>query len=221
MEPGGLQHACYNPLCDYIKNEDVVAWFSYDEPAPYQWGDAFYSQGKDIRSTIDKYWNQLTLAYGITSSLDLNRISMFNLAAESNSSWAGSFGIPDAEYRKATMTEKLKAARAYLDNLQTLFNPWIWSYDYYPIRNILNKVDSEKDKYEAIEGEYVVEYEHFFGYLGLYQDFTQTKNSDFWAYGMCMSHKLYNNRNWDVLTCSYPTPTEGCLLYTSDAADEL
>lgn len=123
MEPGGLQHACYNPLCDYIKNEDVVAWFSYDEPAPYQWGDAFYSQGKDIRSTIDKYWNQLTLAYGITSSLDLNRISMFNLAAESNSSWAGSFGIPDAEYRKATMTEKLKAARAYLDNLQTLFNP--------------------------------------------------------------------------------------------------
>ena len=143
---------------------------------------------------------------------------MFNLAAESNSSWAGSFGIPDAEYRKATMTEKLKAARAYLDNLQTLFNPWIWSYDYYPIRNILNKVDSEKDKYEAIEGEYVVEYEHFFGYLGLYQDFTQTKNSDFWAYGMCMSHKLYNNRNWDVLTCSYPTPTEGALRFETFAA---
>lgn len=214
---GGLGINCYDILCSYLNEKNIVGWLSGDEPLPYQWGDAFYNEGKDIKSSRTSYWNQLTLAYGLASNLDSSRISMFNLAAESNSSWAGSFGIPDDEYRNATLSKKLEAARAYLDNLNLLFHPLIWSYDYYPIRNKLVK-DPNSDKYEAIDGSYDIEYEKFFGYLGLYQDFTQSCNSEFWTYNMCLYHKLYNNRNWDNLTCSFPAPSEGALRFETFAA---
>lgn len=214
----GLDINCYNTLCSYLNDRNIVGWFSGDEPLPYKWGDAFYNEGKNIKSSRESYWNQLTLAYGLSSNLDSSRISMFNLAAESNSSWAGSFGIPDDEYSNASLSKKLEAARAYLDNLNLLYHPWIWSYDYYPIRNKLAKVDQNGDKYEAIEGAYDIEYEKFFGYLGLYQDFTQACNSEFWTYNMCLYHKLYDNRNWDNLICSFPTPTEGALRFETFAA---
>lgn len=214
----GLDINCYNTLCSYLNDRNIVGWFSGDEPLPYKWGDAFYNEGKNIKSSRESYWNQLTLAYGLSSNLDSSRISMFNLAAESNSSWAGSFGIPDDEYSNASLSKKLEAARAYLDNLNLLYHPWIWSYDYYPIRNKLAKVDQNGDKYEAIEGAYDIEYDKFFGYLGLYQDFTQACNSEFWTYNMCLYHKLYDNRNWDNLICSFPAPTEGALRFETFAA---
>lgn len=198
----GIEGQSYNILCKYIGVNNVVAWFSYDEPHPYQWGDVFYYQGKELTLNPDTFWNQLTLTYGITSYMDTTRISLFNLAAESNGSNAGSFGIPDTEYRNSTLSEKLASARAYLENLQILFNPWIWSYDFYPIRQHFTIKP-------VIKGKLYVEYEKFFGYLGLYQAFTQAHNSEFWTYGLCMAHEIYNDEG--NLSCIFPEPTEGAL----------
>ncbi len=199
----GIESHCFDLLRKYIGNSDIAAWFSYDEPKPYQWGDAFYSLYKKIDMGDSTYWNQLTTAYGISSSLDQTRISIFNLIAESNTDWAGSFGI---DYKDKNLAEKLDAARHYLNNLQTLFRPWIWSYDYYPI----------KDKVEhgsIVIGGTKTDYEKFYGYLGLYQDFTKKIGSEFWAYGMCMAHEFYEDKTWTKLKDSFPTPTEGSLRF--------
>lgn len=209
----GIEHHCFDILRTYMNNKNVVAWFSYDEPRPYQWSDAFYKFNEKIDMNAGTFWNQLTVAYGLTSSLDPTRLSIFNLAAESDDTWAGSFGIPHAEYNKAPLSLKLEKARSYLNNFQTQFHPWIWSYDYYPIRSLLKENELVEGKYEVVNGQFETDYEKFFGYLGLYQKFTQDTQSKYWAYGMCMEHDIFNNKNWDKLNCHYPTPTEGELRF--------
>lgn len=199
---------CYDALIEFMGKKNVVAWNIKDEPGPNMWGDVFFSFDKASGYNQETLWNQLTVGYEMASGIDPSRISMFNLAVATARSWLGSFG-KDGQPVSAAITRY----RAYLDNLNTLYQCPIWSYDYYPIRNKLKDNPLVEGKKEVLEGQYDVEYDMFFTYLGIFQEFTKSNNSRFWAFGLCYAHKIYDNRNWDNLQVSYPIATEGMMRF--------
>lgn len=204
---------CYEALLDYMGNPNIVAWNIHDEPNPASWGDVFYSFDKASGYNQETLWNQLTIGYEMASSIDPTRLVMFNLAVATSKIWIGSFGgwgLP--------VSAAITRYRAYLDNLNTLYKCPIWSYDYYPIRNELKDNPLVEGQKEVLEGQYDIEYDTFFTYLGIFQDFTESTNSKFWAFGLCYAHKLYNNNNWKKMDVSFPMATEGMLRFEVFAA---
>lgn len=179
-------NCCMNALRRFMQNPKAVAYQIKDEPKPESWGDVFNSD-----YNVCTNFNQLTLGYGMTSSIDPNKLTLFNLAAEATKEWIGSFA------------ENTSGYSAYLDNLQKLFNPRIWSYDLYPINAVT--VD------EHPTGEIIIEYSKFYRYLNLFSKHCKKNDSKFWAYAMCMEHKIYNEKG--SLDGYKPAPTTGELRF--------
>lgn len=175
----------------YINEDLVNAWQVKDEPKPQSWGDIM-----NFNDVCAEY-NQLTLAYGMTSSIDRNRLSLFNLAASVKEGWIGRFSQgPSSEATKYMN---------YLENLHRLYKPFIWSYDMYPIMYNINKDTSE------VTDELTVDYDNFYKYLNLFSTISRTYNSKFWAYAMCMEH--YDLGTGNKTTQSRPAPTIGQLRF--------
>lgn len=170
-------------------NGRPVAWQVFDQPKFYDWGDAV---GMDAPEDI--VWNNLTVGLWNARGLDGTRMVYFNLAApEYNDGvhdpdeWIGS----SANYNQ------------YLDALQKLYNPVLWSYDLYPFNIKGNSTDIE------------VRYDHFYRYLKVFGDRACDTGVPFWAYCMCLGHSYWkvDSAGNRTKVWTQPVPTEGMLRF--------
>lgn len=234
----GASPKFWNSPFDNVKNdadydhfegeEKIVAWQVMDQPKYWDWGNTAAEEEGATATGEEHEWNRLTMGYGMTSSMDhwpikdpegnykpsddIKRLSLFNLAV-----------VPD---KKAGMdTETLKVIKEwigsydtyeeYLTVLDRLFKPRVWSYDFYPFRNIVNNgiIQTDEKGKEKIE----VRKDEFFRYLKLFRDITTRDKSyymgteSFWTYGMTIGHCMVDSSG--KILWSQPAPTVGMLRY--------
>lgn len=133
----------------------------------------------------------------MTSSIDRTRLSIFNLAVSEEKKWIGRYYIDGNDNNGGYYP--------YLENLQTLYKPFIWSYDFYPILSKLvnNSPTNELD----------IKYNSFYKYLKFFSRISRKYNSKFWAYAMCMEH--YQLKDNDKINIEHyrPAPSKGELRF--------
>ena len=170
-------------------NGRPVAWQVFDQPKFYDWGDAVgMSAPEDIE------WNNLTVGLWNTRGLDNTRMAYFNLAAPEYN---------EVEHEPDEWIGTCKDYNQYLDALQELYNPVLWSYDLYPFIMKGDSTDIE------------VRYDHFYKYLKIFSDRALATGAPFWAYAMCQSHSYWEEDSAGNRTkvWTQPVPTEGMLRF--------
>lgn len=95
-----------------------------------------------------------------------------------------------------TFTGNLKSFYSYLEEIQSLIQPEIWSYDYYPI---LTK-----------NGKLQIEYDNFYMALESFKKISKTTGKPFWAFCESMAYK--------ASSYSRPVATEAYLRYEAFTA---
>lgn len=170
-------------------NGRPVAWQVFDQPKFYDWGDAV---GMDAPEDI--VWNNLTVGLWNTRGLDNTRMAYFNLATPEYN---------EVEHEPDEWIGTCKDYNQYLDALQELYSPVLWSYDLYPFIMRGDSTDIE------------VRYDHFYKYLKIFSDRALATGAPFWAYAMCQGHS-----SWEVDSAgrrtkawTQPVPTEGMLRF--------
>lgn len=193
-------------LClDLFKNlrthQNLAAWQIMDEPHPYDWGGIFDSND-NIAYPETTVWNRLTVGYNLINALDPSRIAMFTLAVSTNPVVIGKFGS-DNDHVDSIYNQYMP----YLQHLDTLYHPKVWSFDYYPVACKLKPDVYQKHKHDPgfkptdSQLDTYVWYGGLFPYLRCFQDITQETGSKYLAYTNCMNYNLY-----DDPTVSYPGP---------------
>lgn len=195
---------CLDLFKDLRTHQNLAAWQIMDEPHPYDWGGIFDDKGNILYSK-DTVWNRLTIGHNLIKALDPSRPAMFNLAVDTDSSWIGKFSnTPGTTYDKYM---------SFLYHLNTLYNPKVWSFDYYPVGCKLKlnpKVENKKGLIPTdSQLDTVVWYNGLFTYLKCFQDITQATGSKFLAYTNCMHYNLYNSDG--TFRIKYPMPSIGKL----------
>lgn len=173
---------------DIIYNtENLKGWNIWDEPWYPMWGNATFgiTDKSEIKSFTLEDWNRLSIGYKICSELTPDKLIYWNLAFPKphNTKFLGNC----VNYEQ------------YLDILQELYKPALWSYDVYPI--IQERATSE------IEAEQW----HFYRALRIFSNHAKKTQSRFWAFAMCAEHANYkNNTEWSD---GHPHPTIGELRF--------
>ena len=198
-------NCCLDIYNEYKNRNNIKGWLVKDEPQYWEWGDVF-AGGEHI-------WNQLTMGYGLLSSLDCDRLVMFNLCAldyEKNDEgkWDVNLGEGTKQQRKNLMGSCENYAE-YLDVMQKLFDPKIWSYDVYPISYLNSnyaKVLAPATSYNT-----KIEYKRFYKYLSIFSRKAKDTKHPFWSFGMTAAH-VWHDENGNV-TSGFPAPAEGMLKF--------
>lgn len=193
---------------------NLAAWNVKDEPSPNDWGEVLDkdghvinpSGGEDVKYqkyNRDTIWNRLTIGYNLVRSLDSSRSVYFNLAVGSSPDITGKY-----HYLYNSVYEQYAE---YLRHLNRLYNPKVWSLDYYPVGC---KLKSEDDNAKGLKPkdsqlDTVVWYNELFTYLQCFQDIAQATGSKFLAFANCMHYNLYNSNG--TFNVKYPVPTIGKL----------
>ena len=198
-------NCCLNIYNRYKTKDIIKAWFVKDEPLYWEWGDVFAGG--------DHIWNQLTMGYGLLSSIDPDRLVMFNLCAldyvrDANGNDDLDKSEGSQEMRKNLMGS-CESYAEYLDVLQKLFDPKVWCYDVYPI-SYLN-ADYAKIFAYPVKANTQVEYMRFYKYLSIFSRKAAETGHPFWAFGMTQAHVSHNETG--NVTSGFPAPTEGMLKF--------
>lgn len=148
--------ACKN-VVDHFKNDQNLAmWMLSDEPKVYELEHV--AQMKKVIEANDK-----------------NHMAYINLNAEPGTSPEEIKFIEDhSEFDWEGNYEK------YLEIIQNLFAPAVWSYDFYPF---------------SIKNGIMVQNEYFYKYLELFSQQAKKTNRPFWAYCLSAYFKAYSVTN--------------------------
>lgn len=208
-----------NSSIDRYKNRKIrpAAFEIMDEPHYYDWGDAFYKEmetkddGTEV--PVERTFNNLTLGHRLLTTYIPDIMSYFNLAAPERKKdvslpkgWIGTSGTYEN----------------YLNVLQNLYRPGVWSYDLYPFRinNGLQEMSVANPETDPPADTETL-YEHFYSHLETFSAQAKKTGRPFWAYCMCEGHgeHKYNNEakkfypQWFM-----PVPTEGMLRFEAFSA---
>lgn len=196
----------------------ISGWQIMDQPHCWDWGQVYSeicNSNIDTDSTSHTL-NSLTLGYALVDALGRNhkddalqdnqRLVMFNLAA-----------IPDLKEESNPPTQNAimkwtgpsQTYREYVEAIDRLFKPEVWSYDFYPFI-----------KYGA-SNTLVVKSTEFFHYLSVFGNkINQLKTDDpktavcFWAYAMVTHHSCKNTSTGSTIW-EQPSPTLGMLRFAA------
>lgn len=220
-----LQHFGFIPYkydpetyINYPYADRISGWQIMDQPHCWDWGQV-YSEICNPNTDTDSSahtLNALTLGYALVDALGRNhkddalqnkqRLVMFNLAA-----------IPDLEKESDPHTQNAimkwtgpsRTYREYVEAIDRLFKPEVWSYDFYPFI-----------KYGG-SSTLVVKSKEFFHYLSVFGNkIKQLKTDDpkttvyFWAYAMVTHHSCKNTATGSTIW-EQPAPTLGMLRFAA------
>lgn len=199
----------------------ISGWQIMDQPHCWDWGQVyseFCNSNIDTETTPDTL-NALTLGYALADALGrehkednalqhISRLVMFNLAA-----------IPDMEKVSDPHTQNAimkwtgpsKTYSEYVEAIDRMFKPKVWSYDFYPFI-----------KYDGTST-LVVKSKEFFHYLSVFgnkiKKINKTKKDPdptvcFWAYSMVTRHSCKNTATGNTIW-EQPAPTLGMLRFAA------
>lgn len=188
-------------LDHYHGKSEPVAWQVFDQPHFYDWGVPTV-----LKTPADKEWNNLSVALRMSRELykrddrEDPDMSYFNLAAPQ---------IDEENPVPEIWLGTCKNYNEYLDNLEKLYMPALWSYDLYPFIIKSDTVVSEDHPADVL-------FEHFYGYLKKFHRHSQKTGRPFWAYCMCQGHsywKMDSENGTRTKIWTQPVPTEGMLRF--------
>lgn len=165
-----------------------------DEPKYSDWGDVFFNTEKHPAAAVER-WDRLTFGYAMTRCYSPDKLALFNLA------------VPDRKEVEELDGEKLLPGKRpvgdwpqnevmgscatypdYLDVLQRLFKPGVWSYDVYPFK--FSKIEYFDDEEIIPSAENcIIRYDHFYESLQLFYNQSIKTGRPFWAYCMSVEHE--------------------------------
>lgn len=197
---------CIRIVSRYRANKFVKGWMVMDQPHHQDWGDVLETDGQDTE------YNSLTLAYktavmysryfkftlpdGKTEKAQVEQMTMFNLPASELPLWIGS----------------CKDYPQYLEALDTLFHPAVWSYNYFPF--LYDLTSMIKDDKPSVITTY---HETFYRFLSYFSSISNASSRPFWAYCQTEEYQVFN-RTDNKLLFWYPTPTIGMLRFEAFSA---
>lgn len=177
----------------YKDKRQPVAWQVFDQPKFFDWGNAYASGAPSV-----PVWNNLTVGLRMAREIDTKRMAYFNLAAPQID---GSHPVPKEWLGSCTDYSE------YLDILEKLYHPAVWSYDLYPF--IIDSDTVVTDGHPAD-----VKFSHFYGYLKKFLEHSRATGAPFWAYCMCLGHTYWKNiGTFRNIVWRQPAPTEGMLRF--------
>lgn len=186
-------------LSNYATDQNILGWNLRDEPTYYMWGDVLR---KDSGSVKFQEWNRLSVGYMIARQLTPDKLCFWTSAVPN--------GVNNVN---PDVTGTCKTYKQYLDTLQQLYKPKLWSYDVYPF--IWNVIGVGEDQEKIFR----IKYQQFYNSLRLFSNQAKDNNAMFWSYGLVASHADYGNTliptketidNWKW---KYDIPTKGELRF--------
>lgn len=199
----------------YVGKEYPYAFLLMDEPRYNDWGDAFYqlddNNGEPAGNGNTLRWNRLTLADAITKYYHPDRMRMFNLVS-SGEWWHNSEWSKPAD----DVTGSCKNYEEYLDVLQRLYRPAMWSYDMYPfviIAEDANKMGLGPGNLKTNPPAYTQQRKSFFYHnLEIFLRQSQKTGRPFWTYAMTSGCGgwVVDTKKWLYYL---PAPTLGMLRF--------
>lgn len=208
---------------DFQYADRIIGWQIMDQPTCSDWGQVYSEIASyDADGKYDNVaMNRLIMGYSLVSTLGTRLKNgaavsdlavIFNLAA-----------IPDlADRTDPKMQDNVmiwtgasKTYREYVDVMDMMFKPKVWSYDFYPFTK------------SGDSSPIVVKSKEFFHYLSVFGNKVAQLNiqkskdnpqenanpvTRFWAYGMVTEHSCRNIQTGELLWVQ-PAPTLGMLRY--------
>lgn len=191
-------YSAVDGLRRYRNNKSVKGIYLIDEPVFYNWGDVLGKADTiDINSITPLQWNGLSLGYKVCQELRPDLIPFWTLAVVSDTT------IDGVSERSDLLNKIIGSCATYqdfLDTLQALYQPPVWSYDVYPV--------IEKAGINGV----VVTHAHFYNSLKMFAWQSVKTGAPFWAYAEIRSDGFYQGtkEDWRAL---YPIPTIGAIRF--------
>lgn len=191
---GGTPWDVSNGINKFGNNENLVGYEIKDEPEFNDWGDFQFALENPNEGYQNLPYNKVTFADGVVRALAPDKLSYFNLA------------VPEMKERPDSyhpiywkFTGSCTSYRQYLDVLEMLFKPTLWSYDVYPFTE-----DSDTGLIKCL-------YDHFYESLDIFVNQSKKTGYPFWAYCLCEAYDRYSN---GVLQHGRPVPTVAMIRFS-------
>lgn len=187
-----------NAISKFSNYSNVTGWEIWDEPQFNHIGDYQFAIQHPDMGYSELEFNQVSFGFGLAKTILKNSLYYFNLA------------VPELKNRPVKydpiyweITGSYNNYRDYLEAIDKLYQPMVWSYDVYPF--IIHGTNTEIETL----------YQHFYESLDIIVNKANETKKPFWAYCECISHKVYNNNE---LYYTRPIPTLGELRFEAFSA---
>lgn len=186
-------------LDSFRDNTFVKGWFIMDEPHYWDWGNVVPEK------SISAEYNRLTLGFKAALMYGKGISRKSNEAGEAEQQTL--FTLPASNLQKWLGT--CKTYKEYLEVINLLFRPSLWTYKYFPVTVADKTLISPSDKF--------INHSAFYTYLSLYRAISTQTGTTFWACCQANSLKVIDWTGYGETKC-YPIPDLSVLRFSAFSA---